>query len=628
MTRPALLLALLLPLALGADTRAFRDLSPAEQVEVMRSEARVALVIGNGAYAGAAALRNPPSDALAVAQALEAVGFTVDYRQDLGILAMKQALQAFGQQLAAGGVGLFYYAGHGIQYEGTNYLVPVDAQLSSPDDLEIYGIPADAVLTKMENAHNRVNIVVLDACRNDPFSRGSGGLAMMDAKGTFLAYAAGSGKVATDEGVYARALTRHLRTPGARIYDVFTAVGADVEGATRGTQSPWVGSNLRGDFYFVLPGEEELLARAPTPTPAAAISTVQDDGYAATLLKLKAAQDAADAAEAAKREADARAKREAEEVAARLAAAQRLKAEAEAKLAADRRVKLDAEAGKVRARATAAWTQTKPLLAGSGATAAAQAFVDAYGSAKVSVVDDTGTYEEPVEVPEVAEARRYLGPSTGIDWVSIPGGTFQMGSNEGAPAEKPVHTVRVASFEMSRSEVTQRQYGACVAAGACSAPGGDWGVAGHEDYPVTYVDWNQASAFARWAGGRLPTEAEWEYAARGGQSYTYAGSNDVGSVAWYDENSSGQTHAVCGKQRNGYGLCDMSGNVWEWVEDWSHDSYAGAPTDGSAWVSPAGSARVLRGGCWRCSAWAACVAYRDGIVPGDRGSDLGLRVAR
>ena len=177
--RPALLLCLLalLPLVLlGADTRAFRDISPAEQIEVMRSEARVALVIGNGAY-GTAPLANPTRDAKAVAAALREVGFTVELHQDLGNIAMKRALAEFGRALEAGGVGLFYYAGHGIQHDGTNYLVPVDAELNRPDDLEIYGIPADAVLSKMENAANRVNIVILDACRNDPFSRGGGGLA-------------------------------------------------------------------------------------------------------------------------------------------------------------------------------------------------------------------------------------------------------------------------------------------------------------------------------------------------------------------------------------------------------------------------------------------------------------------
>jgi len=201
---------------------------------------------------------------------------------------------------------------------------------------------------------------------------------------------------------------------------------------------------------------------------------------------------------------------------------------------------------------------------------------------------------------------------SGIEWVSIPGG----------------------SYEMSRSEVTVGQYRVCVEAGSCTAPTAcdwgepNWGESGRDDHPVNCVSWADAQAFARWAGGRLPSESEWEYAARGGQSYTYAGSNTIGDVAWYKDNSGGRTHEVCGKNRNGYGLCDMSGNVWEWVEDWHHGSYTGAPTDGTAWLSPTGSYRVIRGGSWNNSATYVRVAFRGRYTPSRRSSHLGFRLAR
>ena len=247
--------------------------------------------------------------------------------------------------------------------------------------------------------------------------------------------------------------------------------------------------------------------------------------------------------------------------------------------------------------------------------------------------------EKPAEVvpsPSAGLSTTAAPPSAAsdLDWVSIPGGSFQMGSSDGNSDEKPVRTVRVSSFEMMRSEVTVAQYRVCVEDGPCTAPTTcdwgepNWGQAARDDHPVNCVSWDDAQVFARWAGGRLPTEAEWEYAARGGQSYTYAGSNTVGDVAWYDDNSGSKTHAVCGKQRNGYGLCDMSGNVWEWVEDWYHDSYTGAPTDGSAWLSPAGSYRVYRGGSWLFDARYARVAYRFNNDPGDRYDNLGLRLVR
>jgi len=198
---------------------------------------------------------------------------------------------------------------------------------------------------------------------------------------------------------------------------------------------------------------------------------------------------------------------------------------------------------------------------------------------------------------------------------------------------------------MSKTEVTFGQYQACVDAGACTAPhvsdgtcyvrqGGSWNKGTlpssfqGSDQPVVCVDWEQASAFASWAGGRLLSESEWEYAARGGQSYTYAGSNTAGEVAWYKDNSGGRTHDVCGKRANGYGLCDMSGNVWEWVEDWHHRSYSGAPSDGSAWTSGGGSYRVHRGGSWYFTATYVRVANRGRTHPSYRISLIGFRLAR
>jgi formylglycine-generating enzyme required for sulfatase activity len=223
-----------------------------------------------------------------------------------------------------------------------------------------------------------------------------------------------------------------------------------------------------------------------------------------------------------------------------------------------------------------------------------------------------------------------------IEWVRIEGGSFMMGSDDGASNERPVHEVTVSSFEMTKTEVTVAQYEACVEAGVCSeldcSQDGD-------HYPVVCVSWGQARTFAKWLGEEvdLPTEAEWEYAVRGGEAYRYAGSDDLDEVAWYSSNSGGSRHPVGRKQANGYGLYDMSGNVWEWTLDEYHSSYSGAPSDGSAWGSvpvcrqmcDIGSARrIFRGGSWRNDADSLRVANRNGASSDDRYDDLGFRLRR
>lgn len=240
--------------------------------------------------------------------------------------------------------------------------------------------------------------------------------------------------------------------------------------------------------------------------------------------------------------------------------------------------------------------------------------------------------------------------SPGLTWIKIPGGTFQMGSVDGDPDERPVHQVSVKSFKITKTEVTFAEYRACVKAGACTpahvSDGTCWVVEGTgilpssfqgDNQPVVCVDWNQAVAFARWAGGRLCTESEWEYAARsGGRSWKYPWGNKGATceraVISDGGNGCGKNHTwpVCSKPKGNtvQGLCDMAGNVWEWVQDWSHGSYNGAPSDGSAWESPAGSTRVFRGGGWFIFARLCRSAYRFNYTPDTRLGDLGLRVCR
>lgn len=224
-------------------------------------EPRAALVIGNGSYHNGP-LRNPVNDARAVAEKLEKLGFKVVLRENATREGMHQAISEFGGTLKSGGVGLFFYAGHGMQIKGRNFLIPVDADIQSEDDIEFRGVDANMVLARMDGAHSRVNLMVLDACRNNPFNRNNRsanpGLAQMDApKGTLIAFSTAPGSLAKDGGgansIYTKHLLEYLSTPAVPVEQVFKEVRVAVAHETQDKQIPWESSSLMGEFYFVPP---------------------------------------------------------------------------------------------------------------------------------------------------------------------------------------------------------------------------------------------------------------------------------------------------------------------------------------------------------------------------------------
>jgi TolA-binding protein len=220
---------------------------------------RTALVIGNGAYSSAPPLKNPPNDARDMAATLRALGFDVTSGINVNQREMKRLIREFGQKLKAGGSGLFYYAGHGVQSKGRNYLIPVDANIQSEAEVEDSGVDAALVLNFMDDAQNGLNIVILDACRNNPFSRSfrsaSSGLAQVDAPtGTLIAYATAPGRVASDgtgqNGLYTSELLKQMQEPGLTATEMFMRVRAEVMKQTGSKQVPWEASSLVGSFYF------------------------------------------------------------------------------------------------------------------------------------------------------------------------------------------------------------------------------------------------------------------------------------------------------------------------------------------------------------------------------------------
>ncbi|MDO9524584.1 MAG: caspase family protein [Gemmobacter sp.] len=227
-----------------------------------QAQQRLALVVGNGAYSSVTALDNPVGDARLLATALESKGFDVTLVLDADQAEMNRAISAFGRSLREAGpeaTGLFYYAGHGVQSFGSNYLLPTDASLTDAADLGLVGVPADAVLRQMASARNSTNIVILDACRNNPFESipdmNDNGLAEMKAPtGTFLAYSTAPGAVALDgldgNSPFTQALAVEIASQGVPIEQVFKAVRVKVLETTSGAQTPWDTSSLTQQFFF------------------------------------------------------------------------------------------------------------------------------------------------------------------------------------------------------------------------------------------------------------------------------------------------------------------------------------------------------------------------------------------
>jgi uncharacterized caspase-like protein len=255
-------------------------------------EARVALVLGNAAYREQP-LKNPVNDARLMAETLRRFGFDVILREDATRDQIGTAVRDFTRKLEPGVVSLVYYAGHGIQSRGRNYLIPVDAKLDQESDLRFQAVDINALLEEVELAQPRVSLVVLDACRNNPFEkkmRGAGrGLSAVDAaRGGLIAYATAPGSVAADgegaNGPYTEELVKAMSVPGLKVEEVFKRVTVEVEKRTGGQQTPWTSSSLRGDLVI------NLTVNVTVPPPAQAAAPAQAPGGETEMLFWRSAQ--------------------------------------------------------------------------------------------------------------------------------------------------------------------------------------------------------------------------------------------------------------------------------------------------------------------------------------------------
>ena len=441
------------------------------------SERRVALVIGNAAYQYTAPLTNPLNDAQDMARVLKDLQFQVILKTNATLDTMADAIFEFGERLKGGGVGLLYYSGHGLQVKGENYLIPIDANIGREDDIKRKTINARDILDKMDEAKSHLNLVFLDACRNNPFPRSmravSRGLAGMNAPtGTLLVFATNPDNVASDgtgrNGAYTKHLLQYITQPGLEVGMLLRRVRTAVKDETGGQQVPWENGSIEGEFYF---------------------------------------------------------------------------------------------------NGTGGGSAVTPLVSSPPPSSPAT-------GTQVAV----GIYPQQPQTPPAT-----IVGNDRAEMVLVPAGEFSMGDDQDDD-EKPTHRVYLDAFYIDKYEVTNAHFQQFVQAMGhrtqaeragdnmtWRAPRGSGSsIAGLEQHPVVRVSQEDAKAYCTWAGKRLPTEAEWEKAARGTDGRIYPWGNQFDSKRG---NFAGRTKGTVpvGSYEGGqspYGAHDMAGNVWEWVADW------------------------------------------------------------
>ncbi len=475
---------------------------------------RVALIIGIDDYTHLPDLANAGRDAQAIADQLTRLDFEVMLRRQTSRRQFYRALAEFENRLASGGTGVVYFAGHGIQSDGRNYLIPADAQIEIDDDLEAEAIDAGRILESMARSGNPLNILILDACRDNPLPRrtrsAARGLSVTSipsgAKGTAIIYAAGEGQVAEDgpsggHGVFTEALLNALEMSNLTLEQVIKNVTKNVVERTNGRQRPWSLASIQGDFYF---NPQAVPTPKVSTAPAAAGTAITHTDIAHEVwLTVKESDDLETLRNYKKQFSDT-----------------------PYALAADAKI--------------AMLTSPTP------------------GSQSVPAQAATK------QAGQLASTQTH-GPH---QMVFMPTDCYLMGSEPGSPghqSDEVFHRVCMDAFRIDRYEVTFEAYDEFARATGRDLPDDDG--MGRGKHPVINVDWDDAWAYAHWvsdkygASFRLPTEAEWEYACRGGgRDEQYCGGDEPDEVAVYRTSA---TAPVGSKVPNKLGIHDMSGNAWE-----------------------------------------------------------------
>jgi formylglycine-generating enzyme required for sulfatase activity len=641
--------------------------------------ARQALVIGNDNYTSVAKLQKAGNDATAMARELKAAGFAVQLHRDLNYRAMVRAVENFAGGIKGGDEVVVFFAGHGVQIKNGGYLLPTDIEATSESEVEKTAYELNALTDKLSEAKAAFSLVMVDACRDNPLkTRGRSvgntrGLSAIEPpKGQMVVYSASKGQQALDRlndkdanpnSVFTREFIARMKRPGVKIEELVREVQDAVEalaGTIQHEQRPAIYNEARGNFYFFGPTtvqvappvavRPEPVAPSPRPGQVAGLSLADLEREESTRKEWAAWQ--------AKMKAD-------------------FDKTAQFTGGADLQVK-------AWERFLLAWAQDNPQsqedeglreLAQVRLAGVRQAALQPARPVAQSISVMAGqTIKDCADCPEM---------------VMIPAGSFEMGSPDvekhraSDGSEGPIHKVTIGySFALGKHELTRGEFARFVSASSykteaersqgCRAWDGkawtynsskNWrnpGFTQADNHPVVCVSWNDAQAYLAWLNEkvpgkafRLPSEAEWEYAARAGQGAKrfpwgdYLNDSQICSFAnGMDATGKAKvpgetwTAASCSDgyaytapsgsfKANAFGLYDMHGNAWEWVQDNWHENYKGAPADGSAWVSGGDQARrVLRGGAWYNYPGDLRSAIRDHIAPDIRFNFNGLRIAR
>jgi formylglycine-generating enzyme required for sulfatase activity len=619
-----------------------------------QAEKRIALVIGNGAYVKVPRLPNPTSDSAAMSGLLRKAGFDVVEKTDMSADAMRRVLRDLSELVRYADIAVVFYAGYGMEMNGINYLIPVDATLARDVDVEDEAISLDRVIRSIEPAR-RLQLVILDSCRDNPFLRSMrrtvisrsvrSGHGDIDEKSlppnTLIAYAQKAGATAEDgtgtNSPYTTALLKHLPTPGLDVELALRRVRDEVLQATRNRQEPFKYGSLGGaELPLVTAVAGPLPPASPQPVSTAEREWQQYGKDTKDIRLLEAFKE----------------KHRGDPVYARLAEA---------------RIE---ELKKQTASAARPSEPAKPGLLPGVLKETVGIVLPGVQPARCDGVETIVGNDRRCLKPGVGKAEWFKDCETCPEMVVVPAGTFTMGSPENERPlkdmeEQPAHEVGVLQarvlrkvianyetqvrvsiakpFAVGRFAVTFDQWDACVADGGCNGYKPDDKGWGRGEYPVININWDDARSYIAWLSRktgkiyRLLSEAEREYVTRAGTTTPFWWGTTITSTQAnfngkyvYPVGSKGEfrqrTVPVGSFQANPWGLYNVHGNVEEWTEDCWYDDNKGNPGDGRARTSR-DCRRATRGGSWNSEPEFVRSASRDSQSADYRGS-IGFRVAR